>query len=208
MKRIASMIFPESKFGPADQIYDADELSAEDHKLLILHGGADIATSFYGEKPEKAHSGFSPSKRDIIEFNTYKRAVKLGIPVLGICRGAQLVCVANGGSLYQDVPFHAGENHQLHLRDDQSRKIVSNSYHHQMMIPGEGAELLAWCGPFTSERWKKGAWHSEHIKEPEVVYWPEQKTLAVQGHPEWDNTKHGIYMYTVELLNKYFDLGI
>ena len=70
--------------------------------LLIMTGGADIDPGRYGEKNRKC--GKLMLDRDRFDFSLMDIAVKKGIPVLGICRGAQLVNVYFGGSLCQDIP--------------------------------------------------------------------------------------------------------
>jgi putative glutamine amidotransferase len=70
---------------------------------LILHGGADMAPSSYGETPlDPRWSG--DAVRDQYEIALYREARRRGLPVLGICRGLQVINVAEGGSLYQDIP--------------------------------------------------------------------------------------------------------
>ena len=66
--------------------------------ILILHGGADISPSLYGEPVSKLGGGCTtPSHRDQQEWDFIKVAVELGIPIVGICRGAQMLCAYDGG---------------------------------------------------------------------------------------------------------------
>lgn len=74
---------------------------------LILSGGEDIHPSFYGEIVlEKC--GAIDEKRDLFEIELFRGALARGMPVLGICRGMQLIAVASGGSLYQDLSYCEG----------------------------------------------------------------------------------------------------
>ncbi|KAB8142363.1 gamma-glutamyl-gamma-aminobutyrate hydrolase family protein [Chloroflexia bacterium SDU3-3] len=119
---------------------------------LLLAGGADIDPARYGEQaiPEMGHIEL---RRDHVEITLTQRAVADGKPVLGICRGIQVLNVALGGSLYQDIPAQLGgsahdlsaakENwqypaHQLELAEGSqlaellgARSLVINSLHHQ-----------------------------------------------------------------------------
>ena len=70
---------------------------------LILSGGADIDAHLYGEEPV-AKQGHYDRKMDLFFIRMVQAARKLGIPVLGICRGIQAVNIAFGGTLIQDIP--------------------------------------------------------------------------------------------------------
>ena len=70
---------------------------------LILQAGSDLSPLQYKEKPQKAEwSG--DAVRDEYEIELLHKAMVMDKPVLGVCRGAQLINAAFGGSLYQDVP--------------------------------------------------------------------------------------------------------
>lgn len=70
---------------------------------LLLQGGADIAPQTYGEEPQ-APDWQGDRVRDRYELDLLDRFLQAGKPVLGICRGHQLINVAFGGTLYQDIP--------------------------------------------------------------------------------------------------------
>ena len=69
---------------------------------LILTGGPDVSTLFYGEEP-KVGMREMDYERDLIEIEAAKEAKRRSIPLLGICRGIQLIAVAFGGTLHQDI---------------------------------------------------------------------------------------------------------
>lgn len=119
---------------------------------IIFIGGEDIHPSYYNEKIEEENLEIN-KKRDQWEFNLMYFAFKKGIPILGICRGCQLINVFLGGSLYQDLKRYKreGKISQIHWRvggKDSSHKIsiekdtylykilrkeeiIVNSSHHQ-----------------------------------------------------------------------------
>jgi putative glutamine amidotransferase len=113
---------------------------------LMLLGGADIHPFFYGEA--KRHSQVSESswKRDRVEWMLARRALNEDKPVFGICRGHQMLTVAAGGSLYQDIhqdgltdhhpSVHRLQDVRMSLRKHLPTYTV-NSYHHQStrMVP-------------------------------------------------------------------------
>ncbi|MEZ5349765.1 MAG: gamma-glutamyl-gamma-aminobutyrate hydrolase family protein [Microthrixaceae bacterium] len=74
----------------------------EDLDGLVLHGGSDVApTSYVCDKPDDRWPG--DPIRDAYELDLYKRFRSAGKPVLGICRGMQVMNVAHGGTLHQDL---------------------------------------------------------------------------------------------------------
>ena len=79
---------------------------------LILAGGADIDPASYGAKPHPK-TGEGRPERDRFELALAHRAMERGIPVLGICRGGQMLNVACGGTITQDLPEALGHNHHL-----------------------------------------------------------------------------------------------
>ena len=80
---------------------------------LILAGGADIDPATYGEPPHEATAG-TRRERDDFEVALARRALERDIPLLGICRGMQLMNVARGGTLAQHLPDDFG--HEDHRR--------------------------------------------------------------------------------------------
>ncbi|MCA2570681.1 gamma-glutamyl-gamma-aminobutyrate hydrolase family protein [Microcystis sp. M42BS1] len=158
-----------------DELYEAS--------ALILWGGEDIATSFYNEAPVYSFSNYQPSRRDLIERNLVNRAKELKIPILGVCRGAQLLCALDGGKLWQHVDNHAGFDHEVELYD--GRVIQTNSLHHQMMRPRDGNDLLGWSVPRSPIKFDQNGEHNDVKPEPEVVHFVDMMALGVQGHPEY-----------------------
>ena len=69
---------------------------------LLLHGGSDVAPQSYGEEPIDEKWPGDPI-RDAYEIELVKECVAADIPILGVCRGAQVINVALGGTLYQDI---------------------------------------------------------------------------------------------------------
>lgn len=118
---------------------------------LLLTGGEDINPSCYGEEPIKELKSFDIN-RDRWEIELFKKSYEQNLPVLGICRGMQLMNVALGGTLYQDIEKQYDKN-KIHLSDrnveciyhvikiDSDSKLYNilcetdkyrvNSYHHQ-----------------------------------------------------------------------------
>ncbi len=83
---------------------------------LILIGGADINPSYYGEDPIE-QLGEVDSLRDVYDLALIHRAAVRKLPILGICRGEQLINVAFGGTLYQDIPTQHPDTTVHHQQD-------------------------------------------------------------------------------------------
>ena len=97
---------------------------------LVLQGGSDISPQMYGEQPLKPEWAGDP-ERDRYEMELLKRFLDAQKPVLGICRGQQLINVALGGSLYQDTAAQK-PGAQLH----QDTAIYDDKFHHIEILPG------------------------------------------------------------------------
>jgi putative glutamine amidotransferase len=80
---------------------------------LMLAGGADIDPAAYGQERHPETQDPVP-ERDAFEIALVRTAIARGVPVLGICRGMQLINVAHGGTLFQDLPERMG--HHEHCR--------------------------------------------------------------------------------------------
>ena len=118
---------------------------------LLLPGGGDVDPALYGERPRPVVVGVD-GDRDALELPLVRLAIERRLPLLGICRGHQVVNVALGGSLYQDVLAdgltdvpHAtdaarGRTHVAHLVEVRpgtrlhaiaGDRVEVNSFHHQ-----------------------------------------------------------------------------
>ena len=80
---------------------------------LLLSGGADVDPGCYGAEPHVETEGTWP-ERDRFEIALTRRALERGMPVLGICRGMQLLNVAAGGTLVQHLPDIVGNSDHRH----------------------------------------------------------------------------------------------
>ena len=168
---------------------------------LVLWGGVDIATEIYGETPNKFVMTKTKSPRDIHELGMIHAALKRNIPLLGICRGAQLLCCVAGGKLLQHIENH-GHSHKVKLMDEGEAIINCNSSHHQMMLPPYNAKILA-IG--TEATMGINQWNGVvNVQAPnEVVYFPNINALGVQPHPEWDDSPEPFNQYVTRKIKEY-----
>jgi putative glutamine amidotransferase len=153
---------------------------------LVLTGGADVDPAVYGRAPEAELAATEPA-RDAWELALLDAAERRGLPVLCVCRGAQLLNVAKGGTLRQHVGVGEGDGHPRF--DENGRQFAHgvdvtvgslaatlygthlevNSLHHQV-IEEVGTGLVV------TGRSPDGT--------PEVVELVDCDVLGIQWHPE------------------------
>jgi gamma-glutamyl-gamma-aminobutyrate hydrolase PuuD len=189
------MPFGTGEVFPFDQTFGIGvnllEEGFDDVDAIVIWGGTDISSSYYKEKPHSMNQNRvgQPSQRDINEWKAMKYAYSHDIPIIGVCRGAQFLCVFSGGTLVQHVTGHVGCDHDVVTSEGEI--METSSCHHQMMFPYNlhNYELLAWSNEGRSTVYQgEGDVEIEAMKhraEAEVVYFPQTKGLAIQGHPEW-----------------------
>lgn len=166
-------------------------------QYLHLYGGVDINPAIYGQKshPLAQHPNI---ERDGLEIQATMDAIEHGLPVIGICRGAQLLCALHFGSLWQHTTTreHSGSHDLMavsaHIPGEvQLIADVPASHHQVMNLNGIEAEyeVLAWA-PFPTVVENANRGQATLEKSPEVVWFPETKCLAIQPHPEWCGVYH------------------
>lgn len=152
------------------------------YRLVVLTGGEDINPAIYGE-PAHPLCGFSNEYRDSRDVLIASIAIRWKIPIVGICRGAQLLCALAGGTLVQHC-----DNHGLwhYITDAAGTTLYVSSTHHQMMLPPSTANVLAWAVPRLSTEYYNGYGKiAPPNVEADVVHFPTINALGFQYHPEY-----------------------
>lgn len=150
---------------------------------LLLLGGSDVHPARYGE-PVRHATGCDPH-RDAVEWELLRRAERLGVPVLGICRGSQIMAAFRGGRLAQDTAADLGCRHPgTHrlaavapgLRQRMPGVVVNSMHHQAVLAPGRGLRVLA-CAPdgvveaIGGGRWLGVQWHPEVLAADDPAGW-------------------------------------
>ncbi|CAB5645191.1 Gamma-glutamyl-gamma-aminobutyrate hydrolase PuuD [Comamonas aquatica] len=161
---------------------------------VVMHGGADVWPGSYGEEPLRPE-WLGDRVRDLYDLAVVEAFSQAGKPIFGVCRGLQLINVAFGGTLYQDIltqvpgaQMHRNattydrHQHDIHIvKGSRLAQLYPNTYmarvnsiHHQgIKDVAPGFEVEAWSVP-------------DHI--PEAIYRraPGQSYIAAtQWHPEF-----------------------
>lgn len=157
---------------------------------IILIGGADIHPSYYNEEPIE-QLGEVDSLRDVYDIALIRLAAQRGVPMLGICRGEQLINVAFGGTLYQDIPTQYPDTTVRHHQKEPS----SVATHTVCLLPGSVmAQITGRVQLFTNTHHHQAvkdvapgfritAWTTDSI--PEAIESTDGRPIwGVQFHPE------------------------
>jgi gamma-glutamyl-gamma-aminobutyrate hydrolase PuuD len=171
-------------------------------RVVFFSGGTDVSPALYGERPGSRTLDVDAA-RDEQERELFRLARAANLPMIGICRGAQFLCVMAGGRLCQHLDGHNLRRDQAHgLRarelDGELVDLQCSSTHHQMQLPPDGAEVLAWAEPrLASGRYLN---RDDELIAPsveyEAVYYPQIRSLGFQWHPEWMPPDHACVAYT------------
>jgi putative glutamine amidotransferase len=178
---VALMLPPDPDADP-DQLLDVVD-------GLILAGGRDIDPTAYGAERDPATD--EPHRlRDAFEIALARRAMERDVPLLGVCRGMQLMNVARGGTLVQDLAAHLGHRRTIGTFDGNDHPVRLEvgslaarvageehhgtlSHHHQgIERVGEGLRVTGWSADDELP---------EALEDPELRF-----ALGVQWHPEAD----------------------
>lgn len=157
--------------------------------IVFFSGSAsDVCPALYGEKPHNTVH-WDP-KVDAENINTFLQCIYLGIPMVGICGGAQFLHVANHGKLFQHIDGHNNGPHEIYLTKEGYFIDEISSCHHQSCTenPENGMIVLAEAEE-SNCRWVKenvcrtGLFDED--RDIEAFWYPDTICLGVQGHPEY-----------------------
>lgn len=156
---------------------------------IVFTGGEDIQPAYYGDTPHENLEEVSP-QRDTFDLMVMKMATDRNIPILGICRGLQLMNIYFGGTLYQDLPTqHPSDIHHRQKEPGtipthsasivkgsklaeimQQDELQVNTFHHQAIKqPAPGFKITAWSPDSVVEA---------------IEAYPVRPIIGVQFHPE------------------------
>lgn len=178
---------------------------------VIISGGVDVHPYHYGEEPIQGLGMVTPN-RDIIELAISKECVKNKIPLFGICRGMQVLNIALGGDVYQDI-YKQIRGRELLQHNQSSEGEHAN---HSIDIEAESflyeifQQKIGWVNSFHHQvikniapSLKDVAWSKDGFIEA-VEHKDIPSIFAVQWHPEkmWDRDIFSLklFKYFVDFL--------
>ncbi|AKN30602.1 glutamine amidotransferase [Clostridium carboxidivorans P7] len=190
--------------------YEGVKTQIEAVDSIIISGGYDVNPLIYGDEPSQKQ-GFLCPERDEYDLMVIKAAMELNKPILGICRGLQILNAALGGNIYQDLsqiegcyikhvqesrPEVAGHSVEVvkgtKLYDILGEKVTTNSFHHQAvkdLAPGFKVAAISKDGVI------------------EAIEKEEGFVIGIQWHPEMMTRKGnelmlGLFKKLVQISNK------
>lgn len=181
-------------FGSVLAPYSWDEIYTEmfidsvlASKLVILTGGTDVSPNLYGEIRGK-YTQYPDHERDAAEYTLLDLCDRNNIPVIGICRGAQMINVWQGGKLLQHFEGHTSCTHPISLWNKQQIQVVGD--HHQVILPTMEATVLGQSDDGVCE----------------ILLW--KGMLGFQYHPEWMIKDSPAYHTFIHLASELIDGSI
>ncbi|MBB4964869.1 putative glutamine amidotransferase [Saccharothrix violaceirubra] len=174
---------------PPAGVWDADAIAFLD--ALVFTGGPDLDPALYG-RCRDARTGPSRPDRDAAELDLARAALKRDLPVLGVCRGMQLLNVVRGGTLRQHVEGHDPEHGHTGIAVAPGTRLSSivgmattvHCHHHQAVdVPGDGLRVVARAADGT-------------VEAVELV--GARFVVGVQSHPEADSEDDRLFAALVD----------
>lgn len=174
--------------------------------LVVFLGGTDVNPKLYNENPVEEVTSWDPT-RDAREQTIFHACKAKGVPMFGICRGAQFLHVMNGGKLWQHVDGHLG--HHLIYDVEEDVLVRASSTHHQIMRYEDdiGMNIIAITdepvASFVKAEEGKFEVSDQQIMEVEACFYSDSKCLCIQGHPEYGPAEFSSWSFHKlhELLN-------
>ncbi len=151
---------------------------------ILFSGGGDVHPKYYGSEIENAATFCPEAERDVFEFALFEEAVQKKLPMLGVCRGIQLMAVALGGHLLQQVTGHSGGVCHRAIWESEHAKTPTllNSYHGQAVADVcEGAQVFV--------RAQDGLCEGFRLKNYPFC-------VGVQWHPERQRSEYDIALFS------------
>jgi gamma-glutamyl-gamma-aminobutyrate hydrolase PuuD len=171
--------------------------------LVVFTGGPDVNPALYGEKDIHSQTHFSDN-RDRSDIHLWEHCVKNGIPMFGVCRGAQFGHVMKGGKLFQHVSSHYHDHDMWDLKKHVSIGKVSSSHHQMVMRDGPGMVVLgdSYASQMTPKFINSRQSISGGMSDVEAFFYRDVCFFGVQGHPEYKGYTR-FAKWTLDCINEF-----
>jgi gamma-glutamyl-gamma-aminobutyrate hydrolase PuuD len=188
--------------------------------VIQFTGGEDVNPELYGEATHP--DTFYNERRDQVCIDLFNYARDNGIPMVGICRGGQILNVLNGGKMFQHCDGHAiFGTHKARILES-GLEVDVTSTHHQIMRPNREKGIVLMeadkLGTFKEHMYlldQEGVgrfdWNIENLQhedDVEAIYYPDTNSLAFQPHPEYCEEKSGCVQAYKSFLRNYVGLDV
>lgn len=178
----------------------------EECDFVLFNGGTDVNPKLY-DQPRGKHTEKPDIERDKLEIEEFKKAQELKKFCVGICRGAQLLCVLSGGSLIQHVNNH-NKSHAYY--DIKGKAFNVGSWHHQMMNPfnlsSDEFKVIA-VSEITDcvhlDGHNRNIEYIRNFQEVETCIFYKTRSISIQTHPDWIEQ----YDHFASYLDEFFKKG-
>jgi putative glutamine amidotransferase len=176
------------------QVYRPADVDVDRYDALLVPGGGDVDPVFWGGQKHPAASELDPEK-DRFQIEAIQAFAKAGKPILGVCRGEQLINVAFGGSMIQNLypnsrePVYEEGFHKVRTaKGSWVRKVYGETprvfFHHHQAVDRLGEGIIA------------TAWSTDHpYPHIEAIQHERLPIYGVQWHPDAEVESQGIEIY-------------
>lgn len=162
---------------------------------LVLPGGEDVSPMLLNEDPLRG-IGYISAERDYFEFMLFEEARKQGKPILGICKGCQIIALSTGGKIYQDI----FTQHPNTIEHNQPEEQLGELFHSISLTQDSKLYEL-----FKGESIPVNSWHHQAVRcvGPELKVTARSSDGIIEGIESIDGLMMGVQWHPELLFEKY-----
>lgn len=172
-----------------DKLFLGSDVDYEDDDVLILGGGNDVNPKLYNSSPHYL-TQMPNDRRDKRNYEQIGDALFSKKPIIGVCRGLQILNVYFGGTLHQHVEDTLTRP-MIDVFYKTGHRFLARASHHQAckVVGGDGIIIGTSSNPFVFQ----------------AIYWPKENVLGVQWHPEYSSKDSPDNQWLKYFINTYME---